>query len=113
MLRGEIWLVNLDPTVGAELQKTRPVVVVNDDAIGILPLKIVVPLTDWKERYVSVPWMVAIQPDSGNQLQKPSAIDTFQIRSIAQQRFVRRIGQVNDETLRRISSALKIVLRIS
>ena len=41
MLRGEVWLLNLDPTVGAEIRKTRPAIIVNDDAIGILPLKVV------------------------------------------------------------------------
>ena len=49
MLRGEIWLVNLDPTVGSEIIKTRPCASVNDDAIGVLPLKVIVPITDWKE----------------------------------------------------------------
>ncbi len=38
MLRGEIWLLNLDPTVGAEIQKTRPGIIVSDNSIGILPL---------------------------------------------------------------------------
>jgi mRNA-degrading endonuclease toxin of MazEF toxin-antitoxin module len=45
--RGEIWLVNLDPTVGAEIQKTRPAIVISSDYIGKLPLKLVVPITDW------------------------------------------------------------------
>ena len=48
MLRGEIWLLNLDPTVGAEIQKTRPGIIVSDNSIGILPLKVIVPVTDWK-----------------------------------------------------------------
>ncbi|PKL48647.1 MAG: hypothetical protein CVV37_07920 [Nitrospira bacterium HGW-Nitrospira-1] len=38
MHRGEVWLINLDPAIGSEIKKTRPAVVVNDDAIGILPL---------------------------------------------------------------------------
>jgi mRNA-degrading endonuclease toxin of MazEF toxin-antitoxin module len=33
MKRGEIWLINLDPTIGAEIRKTRPAVIVNDDAL--------------------------------------------------------------------------------
>jgi len=45
MKQGEVWLVSLDPTVGAEIKKTRPAVIVNDDALGRLP-KIIVPLTD-------------------------------------------------------------------
>lgn len=55
MKRGEVWLLNLDPTVGAEIRKTRPVVIVNDNALGKLPLKIIVPLTDWKEKYQIAP----------------------------------------------------------
>ena len=39
MRRGEVWLINLDPTIGAEIKKTRPAVIVNDDAVGILPRK--------------------------------------------------------------------------
>jgi mRNA interferase MazF len=46
MKRGEIWLINLEPTIGAEIKKSRPAIIVNDDALGKLPLKIIVPLTD-------------------------------------------------------------------
>lgn len=55
MRRGEVWLINLDPTVGAEIKKTRPTVIVNDDAIGILPLKVIVPITEWKDHYTVAP----------------------------------------------------------
>jgi mRNA interferase MazF len=51
MHRGDVWLINLDPTVGAEIKKTRPAVIVNDDAVGILPLRVIVPITEWKDRY--------------------------------------------------------------
>ena len=47
--RGEVWVVNLDPTIGAEIRKTRPVVVVSSDAMDALPLKLVAPLTEWKD----------------------------------------------------------------
>jgi mRNA interferase MazF len=43
MKQGEIWLINLDPTVGAEIRKTRPAIIVNDDTLGKLPLKIIFP----------------------------------------------------------------------
>lgn len=84
MLRGEIWLINLDPTVGAEIQKTRPAVIVNNDAVGILPLKVVVPVTQWKDRYAVAPWMVHLNPTPDNGLSKPTAADAFQVRSVAQ-----------------------------
>jgi len=41
MRQGDIWLINLDPTVGSEIKKTRPAIIVNDNAIGRLPLKII------------------------------------------------------------------------
>lgn len=63
MKRGEVWLINLDPTIGAEIKKSRPAIIVNDDAIGILPLKVIVPVTEWKEHYAAAPWLVRLLPD--------------------------------------------------
>jgi mRNA interferase MazF len=92
MKRGEIWLVNLDPTIGSEIKKTRPAVIISSDLVGILPLKVIVPFTDWKDRYASAPWMVRIDPDDNNGLSKPSASDGLQVRSVSQQRLARRLG---------------------
>jgi len=94
MKQGEIWLINLDPTIGAEMKKIRPAVVINDDALGKLPLKIIVPLTDWKEHYSVAPWMVAIEPTGQNGLTKKSSIDCFQIRSVSETRLVKQIGSI-------------------
>ena len=77
MRRGEVWLINLDPTVGSEIKKTHPAVIVNDDAIGILPLRVIVPITAWQERYAVAPWMVRPDPDPEKGLDKPSAADAF------------------------------------
>jgi mRNA interferase MazF len=112
MLRGEVWLINLDPTVGSEIRKTRPAVIVNDDSIGVLPLKVVVPITEWKEQYTIAPWLVRVTPTSDNGLDKPSAADTFQVRSVAQQRFVRRLGMLTDPQMAEIGQALATVLAI-
>ena len=78
MRQGEVWLINLDPTVGAEIQKTRPAIIVSDDSLGKLPLRIIVPVTDWKNRYAIAPWMVKIEPDLHNGLEKVSSADCFQ-----------------------------------
>ena len=112
MHRGEVWLVNLDPTVGAEIKKTRPAIIVSDDAIGILPLRVVVTVTDCKRRYAVAPWMVRLEPDAENGLDKPSAADAFQVRSVAQERFVRRLGKVSSTTMQEITKALAVVLHI-
>ena len=113
MKQGEIWSVNLDPTQGAEIRKTRPEIIVNDNAIGRLPLKIIVPLTDWKSHYAQAPWMVELVPDAKNKLSKPSAADCYQVRSISEARFVKRIGTIDPRTLEPIQVALAAVLSIS
>ncbi|NHB68588.1 type II toxin-antitoxin system PemK/MazF family toxin [Perlabentimonas gracilis] len=112
MKQSEIWLINLDPTIGAEIKKTRPAIIVNDNSLGKLPLKIIVPLTDWKERYEIAPWMVYIKPDSINNLTKVSGADCFQIRSIAEERFIRKIGKISSGNLEDIKEALSKVLAI-
>ena len=112
MKQGEIWLINLDPTVGAEIKKTRPAIVVNDNALGKLPLKIIIPLTDWKDRYAIAPWMVKITPDKTNNLSKPSAADCFQVRSLSELRFVKRVGKVTANQLEEIKSGLAKVFSI-
>ena len=110
MHRGEIWLINLDPTIGAEIKKTRPAVIINVDEIGILPLRVIVPVTDWKGHYSQAPWLVRIDPDQQNGLDKSSAADAFQVRSLSVERFVHCIGKVNSETLSAILEAVQIVL---
>jgi mRNA interferase MazF len=112
MLKGEIWMINLDPTVGAEIQKIRPAVIVSEDAVGALPLRIIVPLTTWKERYRLAPWMVFIEVDSQNGLEHTSAADAFQIRSVAQQRFVRKMGVLQSEQLNQILEAIQLVIGV-
>lgn len=43
MNQGEAWLINLEPTVGSEIRKTRPCIIVNNNDLGTLPLKVIVP----------------------------------------------------------------------
>jgi len=112
MNRGEVWLINLSPTVGAEITKTRPAIIVSDDAIGVLSLRVIVPITEWKERFSIAPWIVRLEPDSENGLSKISAVDTFQVRSVSQERFVQQLGKVGEPLLKRIEKALAIVLHI-
>ena len=110
MKQGEIWLINLDPTVGAEMNKTRPAVIISDDQLGKLPLKIVVPITDWKEHYDVAPWMVAINPTSQNGLSKNSSIDCFQIRSVSKNRLIKRIGHITHHELLQVQEGIARVV---
>jgi len=111
MKRGEIWLVNLDPTVGSEIRKTRPVVIISSDLVGILPLKVIVPFTDWKDRYTTASWMVRIDPDDNNGLSKPSAADGLQVRSVSQNRLIKRLGVLPPIQIEQIKQAVINVIQ--
>jgi mRNA interferase MazF len=112
MKQGEIWLLNLSPTIGAEITKTRPAITFNDNSLGKLPLKVIVPITDWKDKYEFAPWMVKIEPNHKNGLNKISTADCFQIRSVSEIRFVKKIGLVDEHTLIDIRIGLSKVLSI-
>jgi len=112
MKQGEVWLINLDPTLGAEIKKTRPAIIVNADSLGKLPLKIIVPVTDWKDKYAIAPWMIKIMPDSINGLSKESSADCFQVRSVAKERFVIKLGTISGEIIDEIKLGLSVVLSI-
>jgi mRNA interferase MazF len=108
--RGEIWLVNFDPTVGAEIKKVRPAVVISSDAVGKLPIKLIAPITDWKTYFSANFWPVKIEPNSINGLNKDSAIDTLQLREVDLQRFIHKLGSVSEITMLEIVAAIATVI---
>ena len=108
--RGEIWEVKLDPAVGAEIKKNRPALVISSDSIGKLPIKIVAPITEWKQAFVGNLWHVKLEPDTQNKLSKVSAIDVLQVRGVDYQRFVNLIGKASPQTLEEIVTALAAVV---
>ena len=108
--RGDVWLVNFDPTVGSEIRKTRPAVVVSSDGIGTLPIKLVAPVTEWKPAFAQKVWFVRIDPSPTNGLVKPSAADVLQLRGVDVRRFVTRLGQLAPEVMDEIASAVALVV---
>lgn len=97
--RGEVWRVDLEPTRGAEMQKTRPAVGLSSDRLGRLPLRLIVPLTGWNGGYTHLAWMVRVDPSLANGLTKPSAADAFQTRGASLERFGDRLGVLSEEPL--------------
>jgi mRNA-degrading endonuclease toxin of MazEF toxin-antitoxin module len=63
-LRGEVWRIRFDPAEGEEIKKVRTAVVISENAIGRLRLKIVVPITEWKPMYANYHWFVYIGPNT-------------------------------------------------
>ena len=112
MKNGEIWYVSLDPTVGDEIYKTRPVVVLNPGHDRHLRLSIVVPVTGWRSGWAGNPFFVKIDAAPGKGLKNSSAVDCFQIRSLSHRRFKRLSGHVSGADLDRILSAVALILDI-
>lgn len=108
MKRGEIWEIRLD---SAE-PYSHPGIIISADALGAIPMRVVIPVTKWKERYAIAPWMVKLQPDSQNNLGSNSCADTFQVRLIPAGRFVQQLGKISEEKLKEIEQALLVVFGI-
>ncbi len=105
--RGEVYLVSFDPTVGSEIKKTRPALVIqNDIANEYSPITIVAAITS-KFGSTLRPTEVLISDGDGG-LRQPSVILLNQIRSIDRSRLIRRLGRVETATLKRVGSCLKI-----
>ena len=107
--RGEVYLVGLDPTVGAEIRKTRPAVVVqNDPANRRSPITIVAAVTSQFEEPLYPTEVLVRAPEAG--LTTDSVVLLNQIRSVDKGRLVRRLGVLKTETLREVDRALLLSL---
>ena len=109
-VRGEIWLIDLNPTRGHEQGGRRPGLVVSVDLFNKGPagLVIVIPITT-KEK--GIPLHVGIKaPESG--VTKRSFIKCEDIRSVSRERLVQRLGQVTRSTLDAVEDCLRILLNL-
>ena len=98
MKRFDVWLVSLDPTVGSEIKKTRPGVIVSPDELNAhLQTVIVVPLTTGR----SYPFRIATQVQGKKGV---AAID--QVRTVDKRRLVKKVGVLRGKTAKRVLDAL-------
>ena len=107
----DIYLVDLNPIKGAEINKARPCIIVSNDDVGILPLKIVVPLIGYKEHH-NKSWLVKIEPTKNTGLSKDLTADPMHIRSVSHDRILKKIGCIDDSIYLNLKNAMKIVLDI-
>ena len=112
MKTGEIYWVNLDPTIGDEIKKRRPVVVLNGGHDKHLRLAIVVPVSAWSSYWEKNPFFVSLEPNTKNGLRKKSVVDCFQIRAISHNRFVDKIGELSSDEIVRIKRSITLILDI-
>jgi len=104
--RGEVWWVRLDPTLGSEIAKTRPCVVLSGDVFNKLRRTVVViPLSTSPQP--STPLLVPVRCDG-----RSVVAVTDQIRAITKQRLDRRFGELSPEDLQAVEQGVREVLEL-
>ncbi len=109
--QSEIWIVNLDPTIGSEIKKSRPAVIVSSNSIGKLPLKLVSPITKWKDYFEGNIWHVKLLPEDTNGLSEISAIDVLQTRCVDTARLTKKIGIISGGEFNDIIFSLNAIIK--
>jgi len=108
--RGEVWLVDFDPTIGAEIQKTRPALIVQNDAGNrAAPTTIVAAITTTIKR--PYPFQVLLPAGEGGVNHK-SVVTLNHLRTIDVQRLKHRLGAVKSSTMLDVDAALLVSLGI-
>ena len=106
--RGDIFIANLDPTIGKEIQKTRPVIIVsNDIGNNHSNLVTVVPVTSQRLQK-TYPYEVLLPESTG--LLKPSKAKANQVRTLDKSRLTKKVGRLNAKTIVELNLALRVHL---
>ena len=108
MKQRDLFLANLNPTRGSEQRGIRPVVIISGNAMNDnLGSCIVCPLSTKIKRYAGC---VVLTPDGANNLSEASEIITFQVRTIAKERLLQKIGTISTEQLEAVKRGLSEIL---
>ncbi len=111
MRRGDIYFLNLDPTIGKEIKKTRPVVIVSNNANNKVSETItVVPITSNTKKVY--PFEVLLKQNESS-LPKDSKAQCQQIRTVSIERVNgRKTGSLDEELMEKINDALRLHLSL-
>lgn len=110
VLRGDVFMANLEPVEGSEQGGTRPVVVVSRDAINrFSPVVVIASITDAVNKKKIYPSHVKVVPTQGG-LRMESIVVCEQIRAINKTRLRAKMGTFDKATMMSIEAALKITL---
>ena len=113
LLRGDVYLVNLDPIVGKDIGKARPAIIIQND-IGnkFSPVTIIAPISSVKEITKSIPIMIFLEKGEGG-LKEESYVDCGQIRTVDKdKRLITKYGSLDRHKMLEIDEALKISLSL-
>lgn len=111
MNRGEVWRMALDRgESGSGETAFRQVVILTSDTLAVLPLRIIVPLTIWRDEFASAPWMVRVPPVLHSGLESVMAADALQVRSVSTMRLKHKLGDLPEKLVDAISTAVAAVI---
>ena len=105
--RGDIWLVNFNPTQGSEQRGIRPALIIqNDVGNEVSPVTIVAAISSVTKTY---PINVEIKPSESG-LEKDSVVKLNQLRTIDKKRLIKRLGRLDSSKMKAVNSALMLSL---
>jgi mRNA interferase MazF len=102
--RGEIWLVSFDPSVGGEIQKTRPAAVVSNDTANALLNRVqVVPISSNVDRVYAAETLIRLNLESRKAM-------ADQIATVSKRRLLRRLGVIGETDMEAIGRVIRLQL---
>jgi mRNA interferase MazF len=110
VFRGEVW--ELAAQKGKREAITRKVILLSADVLGTIPLRVVVPLTPWQEKYAQAPWIIRVPPVLNSGLETAQAADALQVSSVSISRLNRRLGEIPASITAEITAAVGMVLNL-
>jgi mRNA interferase MazF len=103
---GSIWLVNFDPSIGTEIRKTRPAIIISGTIFNQRRKVTVLPITSSTPDSRMLPVVVSINPSQANGLNTDSFIVCIDPMTFDKQRLVKQLGILNSDKIRQIKSIL-------
>jgi mRNA interferase MazF len=108
--QGEIWDINLGKNQSINGWGKCPVIIINDDIIGIIPSRLIAPLTEWQDKFEDAIWLIRIEPNEENNLCRTSAVDALQLHTIPIAWFIKKIGMLSARELQLVKNAVKAII---
>jgi mRNA interferase MazF len=109
---GSIWLVNFDPSIGTEIRKTRPAIIISGTLFNQRRKVTVLPITSSSPDSRLLPAVVALEPDATNGLTIDSFVVCIDPMTFDKQRLVRQLGILNSDKIRQVQSILRSYLEL-
>jgi mRNA interferase MazF len=109
---GSIWLVNFDPSIGTEIRKTRPAMIISGTIFNQRRKVTVLPITSSTPDSRMLPIVVSIDPNQTNGLNTDSFIVCIDPMTFDKQRLVKQLGVLNIDKIRQVKSILSSYLEL-